>query len=149
MDELCRTVHIWPPPKQMNTVHSKWIQNQNLLHVALNVTHTIRPQAKLLNDGDQFPPNIVLKRTHSDTGHHVLLPGDAKRNWEYMRNNCEVPGSRWFGQTYIEPLSKMGEWRVFLVGGKVVYTVHTLYNKESKSWKWDIVSSFYTLDELK
>jgi hypothetical protein len=149
IDELCRTVQVWPPPKQMNTVHSKWTQVQNLLHVALSKTHTMRPQSKLLKDGEPFPPNIVLKRTHSDTGHHVLFPGDPRRNWDYMRLNCEVPGLCWFGQTYVEPLAKIGEWRVFLLGGRDIYTVHTHYNKESKSWRWDIVTTFYTLEELR
>jgi hypothetical protein len=49
----------------------------------------------------------------------------------------------------MEPLAKLGEWRVFLVGGVIVYTVHTLKNQDRNTWSWDIVNTFYTLEELR
>jgi hypothetical protein len=148
LDDLSHLVYIWPPLSQINTVHMKWPQACNLLHVARNCTFTMRPQTRLLEDGQQFPSSIILKRTHSDTSHHVLLPGDSRHTCDYMRANCEVPGSKWFGQTYVEPLVKLGEWRVHMVGGQVIYTVHTICNRETKTWKWDVATKFYSLEEL-
>jgi hypothetical protein len=121
---------------------------QNLLKVATKVTMTMRPQTKLFEVNEEFPEHIVLKRTHSDTGHHILLPGNPNRNWSYMQQHSEVPDCRWFGQTYIEALEKLGEWRVFLVGGQHVYTVHTNYKRSTASWNYDIATRFYTLEEF-
>jgi hypothetical protein len=146
---LCQTTHVWPPPKQLDSLHSKWTQMQHLLKVAQKVMMTMRPQSRLLSSGDTLPDHIVLKRTHSDTSHHVLLPGNPNRNWTYMQAHSEVPGCQWFGQTYCEALVKLGEWRVFLVGGRHVYTVHTNYKKSSLSWSYDVATRFYTLEELR
>jgi len=49
----------------------------------------------------------------------VVLPRDVdKRNWEYLRSQLDVPCARWMAQSYVEPLDRLGEWRVFLVGGE-------------------------------
>ena len=52
-------------------------------------------------------------------------------------------------QSFVEPLVRLGEWRVFLIGGKVVYMVHTVKNRDRNTWSWDIVNTYYTLEELK
>jgi hypothetical protein len=109
---------------------------------------TMQPQTKLLTVNEPFPDHIVVKCMHSDTGHHILLPGDSNRNWMWMQQHSEVPGCCWFGQTYIEALIKLGEWRVFLVGGQHVYTVHTHYKKSNSSWTYDVAMRFYSLEEL-
>jgi hypothetical protein len=51
-------------------------------------------------------------------------------------------------QTYVETLKKRGEWRVFVIGGQIAYTVHTLRNREKKTWSWDVVRTYYSLEEL-
>ena len=48
--------------------------------------------------------------------------------WDYLRSNQEVSGSRWMAQSFVETLVKLGEWRVFIIGRKLVYMVHTLKN---------------------
>jgi hypothetical protein len=95
---------------------------------------------------------MVLKRTHSDAAEHVLLPHDKamqpKRNWEYLRSQMDIPGCQWMAQTYVETLKKRGEWRVFVIGGQIVYMLHTLRNREKKTWSWDVVRTYYSLEEL-
>jgi hypothetical protein len=101
-------------------------------------------------DDEQIVNTMVLKRTHSDAGEHVVVPSDAyKCNWDYLRGQLDVPGSQWMVQLFVEHLAKLGEWRVFVVGGKIVYTVHTLKNRDRKTWSWDVAHTYYTLDELR
>jgi len=52
------------------------------------------------------------------------------------------------GQTYVELLSKRGQWRVFMIGGQIVYIIHTLHNPGKRTWAWDVVQTYYSLDKL-
>lgn len=142
-------MHIWPPQDQPNTIGSKLQSIQNLDIIASRQTNSTRPVTREMAVHDRIPDDIVLKRTHSDSGIHVLLPGDPNRTWEYMRAHSEIPRCRWFGQTYVETLHRLGEWRVFLVGGRIIYTVHTFQNSARETWKWDMVREYYSLQELR
>jgi len=82
----------------------------SLLCVVRKYTHTTCSQTRLLTDGQSFPPNIILRRTHSDTGHHILFLNDPRQNWDYMHANCEVPGSQWLGQTYSKARTMRRRW---------------------------------------
>jgi hypothetical protein len=148
--ELRRGIRIWPHQDHVNTIGSKWELAQSLDIIAQKRTNTARPTTRLLVDGEKIVDAMVLKRTHSDAGEHVVLPWDVnRRNWEYLRSQLDVPGSQWIAQSFMEPLARLGEWRVFLVGGVMVYTVHTLKNRDRNTWSWDIVDTFYTLEELR
>jgi glutathione synthase/RimK-type ligase-like ATP-grasp enzyme len=117
--------------------------------IAQERTKTARPKTRLLVDGEKLLNVMVLKRTHSDAGEHVIIPSDTRRhNWEYLRSQLDVPNSRWMAQSFVEQLVRLGEWRVFVIGGKVVYTVHTLKNLERNTWSWDRAHTYYTLEEL-
>lgn len=143
---------MWPSQDQANRLWSKWELIQNLDLVAGSRTFTARPKTRLLVDGENLTDRMVLKRTHSDAGEHVLVPRDAKsahkRNWEYLRTQLDIPGALWMAQGYQELLLKKGEWRVFLVGGQIVYTIHTIRNRDKGTWSCDIVRTYYSLDEL-
>lgn len=149
LDHLRHYVHVWPPQDQPNTIGSKLQSIQNLDIIASRRTHSTRPITRELKVHEQIPDNIVIKRTHSDSGIHILLPGDRNRNWEYMLAHSEIPRCRWFGQTYVETLHRLGEWRTFVVGGKIIYTVHTFQNSHRDTWKWDMVREYYSLQELR
>lgn len=141
---------MWPPQDHVNTIASKWELAQTLNLITQEATNTARPMTRLLVDGERIVDAMVLKRTHSDAGEHVVIPSNVhKRNWDYLRGQLDVPGSRWMGQAYVEHLARLGEWRVFIVGGKIVYTVHTLKNQERNTWSWDVVHTYYTLEELR
>ena len=147
---LSRIIRMWPPQNHVNTMASKWELAQTLDFIAQERTKTARPKTRLLMDGETILNAMVLKRTHSDAGQHVILPLDInRRNWDYLRSQLDVPGSRWMAQSFVEPLVKLGEWRVFLIGGKPVYMVHTLKNRDQNTWSWDVVHTYYTLEELK
>ena len=147
---LSRIIRMWPPQDHVNTIASKWELAQTLDLIAQERTKTARPKTRLLVDGENILDAMVLKRTHSDAGEHVIIPSDVnRRNWTYLRSQLDVPGSQWMAQSFVQPLVKLGEWRVFLIGGKPVYTVHTLKNRDRNTWSWDMVRTYYTLEELR
>ena len=132
------------------TIGSKWELSQSLDIITQKRTNTVRPKTRLLVDGEEIVDTMVLKRTHSDAREHVIVPSDMNRhNWDYLHSQLDVPGSQWIAQSFMEPLARLGEWRVFLVGGVMVYTVHTLKNWDRNMWSWDIVHTYYTLEELR
>lgn len=147
MKVLREVVQMWPPQEQVQT---KWDLIQKLDLVAARQTFSARPRTRPLTNGEPLNNQMVLKRTHSDMGRHVILPEDDlnRRNWEYLLN-MEVPGCLWLGQSHIPTLAKLGEWRVFLVAGQIVYTVHTVYNLAKKTWSWDVPTTYYSLSKLK
>jgi hypothetical protein len=146
---LNRIVYVWPPLSQVNEIGSKKDLLSNLDAIALTITKTLRPKTKELQYGDDIPVNTVIKRSHSDCGLHVFRPGDAGRNWESFGRLTHVPGATWFSQTYVPALAKLGEWRVFIIGGEIIYTVHTRYDPEKGVWMWDPVNTYYSLRELR
>jgi hypothetical protein len=146
---LSRVIRMWPPQDHVDTIASKWELTRTLDFIAQERTKTARPKTRLLVDGETILDVMVLKRTHSDAGQHVLLPTNVvKCNWDYLRSQLNVPRSRWMAQSYVETLVKLGEWRSFVVGGNIVYTVHTLSNREKGTWSWDMACTYYTLEEL-
>jgi glutathione synthase/RimK-type ligase-like ATP-grasp enzyme len=98
--------------------------------------------------GSGIHHNIVLKRSHSDSGQHVLMPNDTGRDWSSLTRQMDIPGCVWIGQTLVPQLKEIGEWRVFIIGGRIVYCVHTIYNDTKHTWKWEPVTDHYSLDEL-
>jgi hypothetical protein len=146
MDRLRRTVLVWPPQNQSM---SKLELTKLLDLAAANRTSSARPKTRPLKEGEVFKDAMVLKRTHSDMGQHVLLPGDPRREWDYLLSNTEVPGCHWFAQSYVETLAILGEWRVFIVGSQIVYVVHTVRNPTKKTWSWDVVTTYYSIRELR
>jgi hypothetical protein len=146
---LTRFVYVWPPFTQVNEIGSKKDLLSNLDTIALTITKTLRPKTKTLCHGDNIPDNTVIKRSHSDCGLHVFKPGDTGRNWESFDKLTQVPGATWISQTFIPALAKLGEWRVFIIGGEITCTVHTRYDPEKGIWSYDFVDAFYSLRELR
>ena len=109
----------------------------------------LRPESKVLRDGDPIPKDAVLKRTHSDCGHHVIMPSDdVDRTWDILNDDLNIPGSVWIAQALIPTLRKLGEWKVIIIGRQPLYTVHAKYNEVKATWSWEPVESFYSLAEF-
>ena len=145
---LSRYTYLWPPMDQASTLGSKWQLIENLDIIA-HLEGCTRPKSRLLEVGSRIPKDVVLKRTHSESGNHIVLPQDErhKRTWEYMNSHSEVPRCKWFAQTYVPLLKDLGEWRVIVVGGNPIYTVHT-QPSSGGTWKRRVVTSFWPLDAL-
>jgi hypothetical protein len=70
---------------------------------------------------------VVLKREGSDTSSHLVLPEELQ-NTTLKKLNKFLKGKgrfRWFSQTYIPELRQFGEWRVFIMNGKIIQVVLT------------------------
>ena len=91
----------------------------------------------------------MLKRTHSESGNHIILPQDmlGKRTWEYMDAHLEIPRCQWFSQTYVLLLKDYGEWQVVIVGGAPTYTVH-MQPASGNRWKYRNNIAFWPLHKL-
>ena len=142
-----RHVYMWPPMEQVDIIGSKRCLLANLDHVS-RVLKTVRPVSKALEPGCLIPSGVVLKRTHSENSQHIILPNEEGRDWDSLGTQMEVPGCIWIAQSFIPELDAIGEWRVFLIGGRIVYCVHTKYNSERRIWKYEPVTEYYSLDEL-
>jgi hypothetical protein len=139
-------LYVWPPHEHLE-IGSKDQLMKNLDLVAKIRTNTDRPKWRILKDGDRLSHDLIIKRTHSDCGSHVLKPGNILRDWEYLRNET-IPGSVWIAQTYVPHLCELGEWRVIIVGGEIIYIVHTDYDEDGDVWSWEPVRTYYSLKEL-
>lgn len=108
---------------------------------------TQRPKTLLLQRGDPIPVDKILKRSHSDCGTHVIFP-DSKIEigWDCLEEG--PPGSSWMSQDFVPHLRNLGEWRAFIIGGKVLYVIHTRYNIEKSVWTSTVVHDYYTLHEI-
>jgi hypothetical protein len=138
---------MWPPIEQIDGVGSKTELIRHLDSIASEMK-TFRPRTKALIPGTQIPNDIVLKRTNSDSGEHVIFPNHPNRNWEYLSRQLEIPGCVWLGQAMVDTLRYFGEWRVIFVDGKIVCIVHTKYQERTGTWKMQGIHDFYSLKEL-
>ena len=147
--QLASVILFWPDPLELEKLASKAVLISHLDEVARTCTQSFRPTTERLSPGQSIPSNTVLKRTNSDCGLHVLMPESIHRNWEYLHKNSEIDGSIWLSQSYVPSLYKLGEWRVILIGGQVVHTVHTHYKPHLNDWTFNAAEKFYSLGELR
>jgi hypothetical protein len=138
----------WPPSVQVDCVGQKNVLIRHLDFIASQMK-VGRPKTTMLKRGDPIPEETVLKRTHSDCGSQVILPkaGRHPAKWDKLQEG--PPGSVWMSQEFVGHLRECGEWRVVMVGGKILYVVHTVYDKGRKCWNFVEVKRFLSLDEIR
>jgi glutathione synthase/RimK-type ligase-like ATP-grasp enzyme len=146
---LSKLVFVWSPYIQVDTIGMKEELIDNLNSIAITVTKSMRLISQILKPGAHIPEDAVLKRSCSDSGEHVLLPGNANRCWEFMGQVSPRLKASWIAQRFIPELHKFGEWRVFFIGGKPIHVVHTRYNEDKSVWTWEQADSYYSLAEFK
>lgn len=143
---------VWPPPKQIERVGWK-DPDCVLLDLIARRLNGLRPATIPLQpqdiDSSSIIPDTVLKRSNSDCGHHVIFPDERrKRNVEHLRELSPY-GEKWLMQEYVPTLRTVGEWRVFIVNGAVIQTVHTYMHSDTKRWEATLATTFWSLDEIK
>jgi hypothetical protein len=141
---------VWPDHDHVNSFGSKGTLYKHLDLIASLKTNTARLKWTRLTPGERIKSGGVLKRSHSDSGQHVLIPhrDEDKMNWEYLARHMSVPGCCWIRQSYSDSLKELGEWRVIIVGGEIYCVVHTVYSKSKRVWSAESVNGWYTLEEL-
>jgi hypothetical protein len=147
---LVRHVFVWPHPEHLERVTFKVNLINRLDTIAREVTHSHRPKTMALVRNQAIPEGTVLKRTNSDTCNHVIMPDQTeKRNWAFLIQNDCPEGAVWLSQTLAPILLAYGEWRVFVLGGQPVFTLHTVKKAGKIAWGFRAVETFCTLQELK
>jgi hypothetical protein len=119
------------------------------LRVIATMRNGYAPATTLLEEGQEIPENCVLKRSHSDRGSHVILPSTdlSLRTWDYLKSHI-YSDEIWMKQEYVRSLQELGEWRAFIIGGRIISVVHTVKSKTETTWNYCHVGSFLTLDEI-
>lgn len=141
-------LRIWPPPHQIEWAGSK-IKVVCDLNAIATLRNEPRPRTDVLSRAAQssIPNGTVLKRSNSDCGQHVIMPGDrARRNWDYLTSlsqNQEV----WMSQEYVRTLEEVGEWRTFIVCGQILHVVHSWKGSNGR-WHGVEVTSHWSLNEV-
>jgi len=114
--ELERSVFIWPSIDERLQDFSKTPTLMDLKHISQSNGLPI-PQV------DTWPPRhlsietVIAKRTHSYGGMHVRYPAHNVP--------ASDPEGLWFSQQFVPTLRDEGELRAFVLGGEMVYVVHT------------------------
>ena len=83
---------------------------------------------------------------HSDQQQHVRIPGKYKGVWDELDEGPE--GAVWFTQDYTDLLRQVGEWRVIMTGGTIIYVLHTAFNSNAEAWCYTDVHEYLSLSEL-
>lgn len=148
MERLQIHTMVWPDFHHLDSIARKDRMYWHLKLIANTITRTATLPFHVLKDEQPIEEDSVIKRSHSDSGRHVLAPTDVGRNWEYLNGNMEVPGCVWISQRYCPLLVNYGEWRVLLLGGEIFHTIHTVWNGAKKTWVSEQVTAWQTLDEL-
>lgn len=147
MELLENHTTFWPPRIQMQELSNKVNLMKRLDYIS-EAMETGRPKTTKLRSNKPLPEGTVIKRTHSDCGTHVFIPGeDESMTWDDLDQG--PPGSSWMSQDYAVHLRNLGEWRAIVVDGKLLYVVHTVYNRSKGIWKWKKVDRYCSLDEIR
>lgn len=162
MKALSTLANVWPDVTELRQCAGKLHLSANLDVIASHYTHTRRPLLALLkhreDDSAQvdipnpLPTNVVFKRTHSETGRHVLLPDlPLETKQKRLGERVDIPGARWFMQAFTPFMKTHGEIRMFFVGGKNIYNMHTVKNlgKGDDVWDFQVAETVLPLDIVK
>ena len=157
-------VRFWPPVPSIRHAANKW-NTVAILDMIAAENGWMRPRTTPLHHGCIIPADTVLKRSHSDSGEHVILPEhsvvgngtediqkrhalSALRTWEELEKVTFSTEEKWVSQEYVQTLASLGEWRCFLVGGHIECIVHTVPDTSGR-WRGRRVSTFLSLEEIR
>lgn len=151
VDILSTYVQLWPPVEQARNTGSKLPTLQHL-HIISSLNDQYYPHTTRLTEGQEISEDLVLKRSHSNSGHHVIFPGaDPEiRCWKHLNNQAHGE-EFWMAQEYVPSLRNIGEWRSIVIGGRVLTTMHmhVVSNGENENNRlFSVVKSFRTLAEI-
>ncbi|KAJ7197634.1 hypothetical protein GGX14DRAFT_574108 [Mycena pura] len=143
MEVLARSVLVWPPPQESFFYRQKLALIRRLEEVAECTTWTSRPKTSILLNKSQFTECTVLKREGSDQSKRRIFHDSCrnpqktatdlcKSNQKILAKRQKKPddleakhGMLWMVQDLVPELRKYGEYRVYVVAGKVVSVVGT------------------------
>jgi hypothetical protein len=146
---LDRRIAVWPPVEELLWSSHK-LNVINLLDEMARAKQTPRPWTALLEKGFKPSHETFLKREGSDCSTHALNPTKvAKLKQSDLSKKAAERPYRWMVQQYVPTLQSVGEWRAILVGGRIVYTVHTRPGKkEADALEYSLRDGSFSLQEM-
>jgi hypothetical protein len=164
MKALSHLTWSWPNLTELQECAGKLPLSANLEMIASSYTRTRRPLIALMEMSTDptgvrrgvMPPNsvqdAVFKRTHSETGSHVLLPHlSYEERQTKLQEPIDIPEAKWFTQAFTPLLVSLGEIRMFFVGMKKIYSMHTIKDMDSTEddWNFHVVETVTPLNIVK
>src|SRR5215475_11535228 len=148
--DLSHYILVYPPPSEVLLEGAKHETIKQLDRIAQRL-RTPRPITHVFQGSDTLPTDgrWVFKREHSNSCSHVRdydLGRGSKGLNEFLRSTVTPSPFRWLIQSHVPLLEKWGEWRVFLIGGKVIETVLTTRDKNCRDWTWNRVQDVWPLN---
>lgn len=162
--QFATMIPMFPHPLDLLASANKIQRDKDLQEVAREVTGTIFPASKTLLDRRSVQlacsnDKLVIKRGFSDSSTSTFMPGGMSREAGILeafertkRAYLDVqfiPKPIWFAQPYIPALAQKGELRIFVVGLKVAYIVHTWNQRYSSNTRAECVDNITPLARLK
>ncbi|KAI6020597.1 hypothetical protein EDC04DRAFT_2607394 [Pisolithus marmoratus] len=147
LEPLTETVQFWPPTEQIKQAGKKRPMIVSLQLIA-QMNHEYFPWTVMLKDSTAIEESTILKQSNSDCGKHVILPTAAAKyqTWKYLKS-CINDNEIWMSQEYVDMLATIGEWRTFIIGGKILSVVH-MQKKSNGKWIRTPIESFLTGMEI-
>jgi hypothetical protein len=147
---------VWPPIQEKQREGAKYEWTRQLDRIAKTMGTPRLTSLVLTEDTVPESGKWVLKREFSADSEHVEivdLDGKTKREIKAMapiQQALKDSKHKWIIQTYAHMLQQWGEWRVFLIGGKVRYIILTARAEGDRKdkWEWNKVDYLFSLSKL-
>lgn len=152
---LAKQTTVWPHPEELflsgNKVHGYEILRVASLSLGLSVP--MYAMADELVWTQEFQDKLklgtiqgVLKRDYSMRGDHVIsihnlwklrqAVKDQRKAWKAVEGFFGQPS--WFVQPFLAHLLYVGETRVFIVGGRIIYKISTTQKLGEDEGLWEV-----------
>jgi hypothetical protein len=142
---MSENVLCWPRVPEMLKYGYKYNMITKLDRIAKSVTHSKRPESRILEAKDAAPKGWIVKREHSDTARHVIFPMTSRST---IKLDGQEGKYRWIAQEMMPLLRKWGEIRVIFVDRIPCYAVLTAPTKKGP-WDCRQYQKPYSLDALR
>lgn len=149
-------ITVWPHPMELSVNGLKVAQNKMIWHASHSLGFQC-PSIAILTRG-QLLPTVgslgvdcwgVVKRERSRSGEHCYLPEDGNNAespmptlrarldeedilWELGQTSLGIPRPRWFVQSYVPQLHRLGEIRFIFVNGTLLNWIYTTPARSSE-----------------
>jgi hypothetical protein len=160
MQTLAKNTTVWPHPEELFLSGSK-VQGYETIRVAslsMDLSVPMYTVADDLIDNPEFQETLkngsfhgVLKRDYSMRSEHVIVPQtpnpvdilkkatlNQRKTWAKVRDFFGEP--KWFVQPFVAHLVYIGEVRVVIVGGRIVYKI-TMIPVHGEQGGWDVTGN--------
>ena len=160
--KMSEKIPMFPHPQDLLGSACKVQRDNDLMRVAISETLTPFPRSLTLVGLEELlkqaqNPSVVIKRDYSDSSEWTFLPGrrrvmelEAKfqETTESYREIKTLPYPAWIAQPFMPSLLEKGELRAYVVGGKLMYTIHTWVQKPGGEIHMEVVENFTPLEFL-